>query len=59
MALTEAQVVILYSFLLCRLLVVGPVLKWLALCMYVCIYVILRRQCPDHTFRYFWLKFRM
>ena len=87
--------------LLCRLLVVGPVLKWLALfmylCMYVfitvpttysrpsiemvafitvpttcsrpsiemvgfmyvCIYVFLRRQCPDHTFRYFWLKFRM
>ena len=28
--IAEAQVVILY-FLLCRLLVVGPVLKWLAL----------------------------
>ena len=27
-----------FIFLLCRLLVVGPVLKWLALFMYVCMY---------------------
>ena len=27
--------------------------------MYVFIYVFLRRQCPDHTFPYLWLKFRM
>ena len=30
-------------FLLCRLLVVGPVLKWLALCMYLFIY-----YCADY-----------
>ena len=33
--MAEAQVVILYFLLLCRLLVVGPVLKWLALCIYL------------------------
>ena len=27
-----------FIFLLCRLLVVGPVLKWLALCIYLLIY---------------------
>ena len=27
-----------FIFLLCRLLVVGSVLKWLALCIYVCMY---------------------
>ena len=27
-----------FIFLLCRLLVVGPVLKWLPLLIYVCIY---------------------
>ena len=79
MALTEAQVVILYFtvpttcsmpsiemvrfmylciyLLLCRLLVVGPVLKWLALFMYLFIYVFLRVLSPGHTFGYFWLKF--
>ena len=30
-----------FIFLLCRLLVVGPVLKWLALCMYVLLYRLL------------------
>ena len=28
-----------FIFLLCRLLVVGPVLKWLALFIYVCMYL--------------------
>ena len=42
--------------LLCRLLVVGPVLKWLALCICVFIYIFLRAHSPGHTFGYFWLK---
>ena len=50
MALTEAQVVIL---LLCRLLVVGPVLKWLALFIYLFIYLFLRVHSPDQTVIYY------
>ena len=38
-----------FMFLLCRLLVVGPVLKWLALCMYV----FLRVHSPDQTVIYY------
>ena len=41
-----------FIFLLCRLLVVGPVLKWLALCF-------LRVHSPGHTFGYSFLKFGM
>ena len=35
--------------LLCRLLVVGLVLKWLAFCMYVFIYLFLHVHSPGHT----------
>ena len=42
-----------FIFLLCRLLVVGPVLKWLALFMYVCMYVFLRVHSPDQTVIYY------
>ena len=38
-----------FIFLLCRLLVVGPVLKWLALFNYV----FLRVHSTGHTFGYF------
>ena len=38
-----------FIFLLCRLLVVGPVLKWLALF----IYVFLRVHSPDQTVIYY------
>ena len=41
--------------LLCRLLVVGPVLKWLALF----IYLFLRVHSPDQTVIYYKLKFGM
>ena len=42
-----------FIFLLCRLLVVGPVLKWLALCIYLCMYVFLRVHSPDQTVIYY------
>ena len=45
----------IYAFLLCRQLVVGLVLKWLALF----IHLFLRVQSPGHTFGYFWLKNHM
>ena len=48
-----------FIFLLCRLLVVGPVLKCLALFMYVCIYLFLRVHSPGHTVIYFFLKIGM
>ena len=43
----------IFYLLLCRLLVVGPVLKWLALF----IYLFLRVHSPGHTVIYFKLKF--
>ena len=55
-----------FIFLLCRLLVVGPVLKWLALLLCrllvvgpvlkwlaLCMYVFLRVHSPDQTVIYF------
>ena len=46
-----------FIFLQCRLLVVGPVLKWLALfiyvCIYLCMYVFLRVHSLDQTVVYY------
>ena len=42
-----------FIFLLCRLLVVGPVLKWLALLLLLLLLCFLRVHSPGHTVIYF------